>query len=184
MKSRKTADPLDPSPHHAEIFFLQEQEFDLFGDPVTRSDGRRGRPKHVATQENRNKVIALLALGWSNERIAGALHVSQPTLRRYYFSELKARDIQRDRLDAHRVMLALDQANKGNVGAMRLLDQLIVKNDLALTTGRLNEAQRKPSSRDEALGKKAQAKLSAKEAATSNDPDGWGDDLNPTSGMH
>ncbi|UWQ77365.1 resolvase [Leisingera sp. M658] len=165
---------------------MAEQEFDLFGDPVRQSNGRRGRPKHVPSQENRNKVIVLLAMGWSNERIAGALHVSQPTLRTYYFSELKARDIQRDRLDAHRLMLAMEEANKGNVGAMRLLDQLISKSDLALTTGRLGDAQRKAAAKPETPGKKAQEKLNAHKVLGGDDTasDGWGEDIKPGSGMH
>ena len=55
-------------------------DLDLFGDPV-RVPGRRGRPQHVASQRNRDKVVMLLALGWSNDRIANALVVSLPTLR-------------------------------------------------------------------------------------------------------
>ncbi|WP_040104520.1 helix-turn-helix domain-containing protein [Phaeobacter gallaeciensis] len=166
---------------------MDDQEFDLFGDPVRLPNGRRGRPAHVATQENRNKVIVLLSLGWSNERIAAALHISQPTLRTYYFSELKARAIQRDRLDAHRFMIAMEQANKGNVGAMRLLDQLIAKSDLALTTGRLGEAQRKSAAKKpDTPGKKAQEKLDAHNAVADQgvSSDLWGDDIKPGSGMH
>lgn len=165
---------------------MSEQEFDLFGDPVRQSNGRRGRPAHVATQENRNKVIMLLAFGWSNERIAAALHISQPTLRRYYFSELKARDIQRDRLDLKRYMQVFAAAEQGNVGAMRLLDQLIAKSDLALTTGRLGEAQRKAAAKPETPGKKAQEKLDAHSVVGGGgDADsGWGDDIKPGSGMH
>lgn len=104
-------------------------DFDLFGDPVRLASGRRGRPAHVATQENRNKVMMLVAMGWSNDRIGAALHVSQPTLRRYYFSELKARQVQRDRMDAQRLMTVWKSASGGNVGAMRLFNQMLEKND-------------------------------------------------------
>ncbi len=164
---------------------MREHEIDLFGDPVRQSNGRRGRPAHVATQENRNKVMMLLAMGWGNERIAAALHCSQPTLRKHYFSELKARSIQRDRLDAHRFMVAMDAANSGNVGAMRLLDQLIQKNDLLLTTGQITASQKRAAAKSEDAGKKAQERLAAhKIIEGSEDPDGWEDDLTPGAGMH
>ncbi|GAB5432191.1 MAG: hypothetical protein EpisKO_15610 [Epibacterium sp.] len=165
---------------------MEEQEFDLFGDPVRQSNGRRGRPKHVATQENRNKVMVLLAMGWGNDRIAAALHCSPPTLRKHYFSELKARDIQRDRFDAHRLMVTLEQANKGNVGAMRLLNQMVEKNDLMLTTGKIAEAQSKRTRKPEPEGKKAQERLDAQRLVSGegSGTDDWDDDLTPGAGMH
>ncbi|MEH6522581.1 hypothetical protein [Sulfitobacter sp.] len=116
---------------------MSDGDFDLFGDPVRLPGGRRGRPAHIATQENRNKTIMLVAMGWSNERIAAALHVSQPTLRRYYFSELNARLVQRDRLDAQRLMVVWKAADAGNVGAMRLFNQMVEKNDLMITEAQL-----------------------------------------------
>ncbi|MEX0304312.1 MAG: resolvase [Leisingera sp.] len=165
---------------------MAEQEFDLFGDPVRQSNGRRGRPAHVATQENRNKVIMLLAFGWGNERIAAALYISPPTLRRYYFSELKARDIQRDRLDLKRYMQVFTAAEQGNVGAMRLLDQLIAKSDLMLTTGKIADAQKRASRKPETEGKKAQERLAAQQVVSGEggEADEWDDDLTPGAGMH
>jgi hypothetical protein len=76
------------------------QRLDLFGDPVREYRPRGGRPAHIATQGNHNKVSMLLAFGWNNERIARALHITPPTLRARYFSELRYRDEMRDRLDA------------------------------------------------------------------------------------
>jgi hypothetical protein len=46
-----------------------KHNLDLFGDPVPPNHGRRSRPAHIATRENRNKVLMLLALGWTNGRI-------------------------------------------------------------------------------------------------------------------
>ncbi len=77
-----------------------DQNFDLFGDPIPENHGKRGRPPHMVTQENRNKVMMLLALGRSNERIAAALGITAPTLRKNYFRELKGRLDARERLDA------------------------------------------------------------------------------------
>lgn len=166
-----------PVPPHSEIFFLADEEIDLFGDPVRLPSGRRGRPAHVATQKNRNKVIMLLALGWANERIAGALHITQPTLRKHYFSELKARVVQRDRLDAWRFEKVIEAAQGGNVGAMRLLTQMIEKNDLVFADAKIRAAQN--SSRSATyVGKKEQAQLAAHETVLGGD-EGWGDDLKP-----
>lgn len=108
------------------------QNFDLFGDPVPDTWGKRGRPEHVATQKNRNKVSMLLAFGWSNERIANALHITPPTLRKVYFHELKFRDRMRDRLDGSRAMHLWSEVEKGNVAAMREFGKLMERNDLML----------------------------------------------------
>jgi len=105
------------------------EETDLFGDPIRRSDGRRGRPAHRWSLRNSNKVKMLLALGWSNERIAAAIYVSLPTLRKYYFSELKARDTQRDRLVARQLERTWEQAEAGNISAERMFSHLMTKND-------------------------------------------------------
>src|SRR5207248_11126202 len=98
-------------------FFSVAQTFDLFGDPVPENWGKRGRPQHVATQENRNKVSMLLAFGWNNERIARSLHITPPSLRKHYFSELRYRNETRDRLDAALAMTLWRQVEGGNVSA-------------------------------------------------------------------
>ncbi|CAN5479591.1 hypothetical protein BH10PSE7_BH10PSE7_15360 [soil metagenome] len=109
-----------------------ERPRDLFGDPVPANWGRRGRPEHIPTQENRNKLSMLVALGWSNERIAASLFVTQPTLRKHYFSELKFRDVARDRLNSGLAMKLWDQVQAGNVGAMREFQKFVDRNDLML----------------------------------------------------
>ena len=101
----------------------------LFGWPEMPWKGKRGRPPHVPDGETRNKIKLLLALGWSNGRIAGAMGISEPTLRRYYFSELKLRAIARDALDAKRAEKLWQQVEKGNVGAMKAFDKLLEAND-------------------------------------------------------
>lgn len=103
--------------------------FDLFGNPVEAGTGKPGRPRKDATPEDRNKVKLLLAVGWSNERIASVLHMSLPTFRRNFFQELKFRDVARDMLDARRIELAMTAARSGNVGAMRQLDRLLDRFD-------------------------------------------------------
>jgi len=156
---------------------VADDDFDLFGDPVRRSDGRRGRPAHRFSQEIDNKIKMLLALGWSNERIARGCRMSVPTLRKYYFSALTVRDAQRDRLDAWRFGQAFAAAGAGNVGAMRLLDQMIQRNDTMQAAARLRDAE-KP----EAVGVKEQARRDADAAI--DDGGTWGDDLKPGGGVH
>lgn len=106
-----------------------EEVFDLFGNPVEAGSGKPGRPRKVATPEDRNKVKMLLAVGWSNERIAAVLRMSLPTFRRNFFQELKIRPVARDMLDARRLELALAAAQSGNVGAMRQVDRLLDRFD-------------------------------------------------------
>jgi hypothetical protein len=156
------------------FFFLEHDDLDLFGDPIRLPCGRRGRPKHVATQQKRNKVMVLLALGWSNERIANAIHASLPTLRRYYFSELKFRGIQRDRFDAWQFEKIIEQVESGNVGAMRLLSQLTEKNDMMAAAARMrNDPVDKPESK---LGAKEIARRAADDAVNADE---WNDLLHP-----
>lgn len=127
------------------------EEFDLFGLPVLAKVERRGRPKHVPSSENRNRVNMLLALGWSNERISGALGITPPTLRRYYFSELKYREVARDRLDMRRAELLWKQVEQGNVGAMREFSRFVDKNDMMKAESDMGA----PDAPAEKVGKKA-----------------------------
>jgi len=128
------------------------ENFDLFGDPIPDNWGRRGRPAHIITRENRNKCLLLAALGWNNERIARALHITAPTLKRNYFRELRFRDEQRDRLDASLAMRLWKEVEAGNVAAMKEFRRLLERNDLMLYGQTAPPAETK-----EKLGKKERA---------------------------
>jgi hypothetical protein len=146
--------------------------FDLFGDPVPANRGKRGRPEHIPAQVNRNKVSMLLAFGWSNERIARALGVTLPTLRKHYFFELRFRDDARDRLDAKVAMTLWDQFQAGNTGAGREFNRLVERNDMAF--GRRAVGVATPSveaQKPEKLGKKDRAK---RDAQTAHEGTEWG----------
>lgn len=147
---------------------------DLFGYPDRPGRGQKGRPRFVVTQRDRNRVRLLLAMGWSNPRIAAALEVSLPTLHKYFRRELAERDVMRDRLDARRLELAMEQANGGNISALRELGKLIDRQDLMIRTAESRGDVEKPERRAAPIGKKEQ-RLAAAEAAASGDPDGWGD---------
>lgn len=141
------------------------QEIDLFGNPVV--DARRGvgRPSHEVTAKTRNRVKMLVALGWANPRIANALAISLPTLRKNYFQELKARDAARDQLDARRLELAWELAEGGNVGAFKEFGRLLERND-RMEIERELATEPKPSSPPpaERLGKKVLAERRAIDA--------------------
>lgn len=141
----------------------------LWGDPVYRVRRKRGRPPFEWTQENSWKVSMLLAAGWTNDRIAGTVldprtghPISIPTLNRYFRLELSMRGQARDQLTARQLMTAAKAAFEGNVGAMRLLAQLVEKNDMALLDARHRKAaDDKKDARPEKLGKKVERVIEA-----------------------
>ena len=131
----------------------------MFGNPVRNRKGLRGRPAFEVTDRNLNKVKLLLAAGWSIDRIANAIQCSVATLRRHFRFVLTEREKMRDRLEAERMMLAMEQAAKGNVGAMRQFGQLLDRNDRM-------EADRALAAKPKAepVGKKVQARVDARHA--------------------
>lgn len=135
---------------------MSDEIFDLFGQPVRSGVGRRGRPPFVPTERDRNKIKLLLALGWSIERMANGIGVSSATVKRHFRSELKARMAMRDRLDARRFEIAMEQANAGNVAALKLLNTMIDRNDQMEIERQLGTSPvAEPESRKaERLGKK------------------------------
>lgn len=129
--------------------------FDLFGHPVREGFGQRGRPPYEPTEKDRNKIKLLLALGWANQRVANALGISPATLKRYFRAELKVRDAMRDRLDARRFEIAMEQANAGNVTALRELGAMIERNDRMEIERAMGSKPRDDEKVAERQGKKA-----------------------------
>lgn len=150
---------------------MDDLSFDLLGDPIPENWGKRGRPPHIPTQENRSKVRLLLGLGWTKQRIARALRITQDTLRKHYFVELRQRDEARDALKAAHLMMLYRAADAGNVGAMKELGRIIEMDDLARMPQRPRRGEPKP----ERLGKKAEAERAAQSA---HEDSGWGPLLN------
>ena len=74
---------LPPGPQ-SRIFYTMNEFLDLFGDIVPPHRGRRGRPAHVPTRENRTKVACLLIAGCPVPAIARAMKITPPTLRKHY----------------------------------------------------------------------------------------------------
>ncbi|RUM97906.1 hypothetical protein EET67_09830 [Pseudaminobacter arsenicus] len=141
-----------------------EPNFDLFGQPVREGYGKRGRPPYEPTEKDRNKIKLLLALGWANQRVANALDISPATLKRYFRAELKERDAMRDRLDARRFEIAMEQANAGNVTALRELGAMIDRNDRMEVERTMGSRPRDDEGSSDRLGKKAIDEQRAKDA--------------------
>ncbi|AFA44843.1 hypothetical protein [Rhodobacter capsulatus] len=139
--------------------------FDLFGNPVRPGKGERGRPSFEVTERNRNKVKLLLAMGWANERVAGAIGCSLATLKRYFRAELAERQVMRDRLDAERMMVMAEAAMSGVIGASRVLQDMIDRNDRMQAERAVAEKTpvAKPQAADR-LGKKAMVRAQAHDA--------------------
>jgi hypothetical protein len=133
---------------------------DLFGDPIPEHWGRRGRPPHVPSVDNRNKVKMLLALGWTDERIANSLSISQPTLRKHYFLELKFRDEARDRLEARYAMLVWQGVEALSGAAFKEFRRIVDHGD-AVNADKKVRHRATDGPRPQKLGKKEERQLAA-----------------------
>ncbi len=128
---------------------------DLLGDPIPEGFGRRGRPPHIATDENRSKVRMLVAFDWEDARISKALRISAPTLRKHYFRELRERDEALPALEAAMIFTTFSEALKGNPTMMKEARKLLDRREL----------ERLGITADRHGGKKKADKLGKKEQA-------------------
>ena len=94
---------------------------DLFGYPVLIREAKRGRPEHQRTEEIAKRISMLFALGRSVEAVAAAVGVTQPTLRKHYFSEVAQRQALLDRLEADQLAKLFDQSANGSTAATKAL---------------------------------------------------------------
>jgi DNA-binding transcriptional ArsR family regulator len=145
----------------------------LFGWPMPEPRAKAGRPEHVATDENRNKVMWLLVQGRTNKEIAAGIGVSQPTLRLHYFQLLQQRAVARLQLDATRGAQLVAKVLNGDVGAMKEMDRQLKRLDESLVAQNFGDVA---PARVRRLGKKEQAELEAANAGEGSD---WGNDLLP-----
>ncbi|MGE3396015.1 MAG: hypothetical protein AB7H79_03835 [Sphingomonas sp.] len=125
---------------------------DLLGDPIPEGFGRRGRPPHIATLENRRKVMVLAAFDRNEEQIAAALSITPPTLKKHYFRELRARLEARQRVEGKLLVKLLDEADKGNVSAIDKLWKRLDRHDMQLLGGQVKKSKpRKLGKKEERL---------------------------------
>lgn len=137
--------------------------FDLFGNPVYAHHGQRGRPPYQPTNEDRNKIKLLLALGKSIAGMANALGVSPATVKRHFRAELKSRHAMRDQMDAAYAAKLWEGVMAGNAAAMRLWMVYLDRNDRMEAEASM-AAQPADKQAADRVGKKVIAALAARDA--------------------
>lgn len=136
-------------------------EFDLLGDPIPEGWGKRGRPPHMPTEEKRRLVRQLLAFGWPIEKIAAAMTITPPTLRKNYFRELRYREEARAAVEGKLLSALMNEVEKGNVSAIDKYFRLIEKHDLKELAARVAHRPGQDA-KPQKLGKKEQQSEAAK----------------------
>ena len=136
-------------------------EVDLFGDPVMPRHEGRGRPEHVRTLENSNKVLLAFARGLTVKEAATAIGVSVPTLRKHYSSEVAQRDAAAIRFEMVQLHRLNEGAKSGSVSAEKELGRRLEKARIDLLADQVSRNVRPP--RPEKLGKKAALQQEADE---------------------
>lgn len=134
---------------------------DLFGDPVQPRREGRGRPEHVWSRENSNKVLLAFAAHRSVKDAADAIGVSVPTLRKHYSSEVAQRGKAAVRFEMVQLNRLNAKAKDGSVSAEKELARRLEKAKLADLADRVSKHARPP--RQEKLGKKEQAQQAAED---------------------
>ncbi|MGN6451257.1 MAG: hypothetical protein ACTHLK_22220 [Brucella intermedia] len=111
-----------------------------------------GRPEFAPTDEHREKVRVLKACGMTNDAIAEAIGISEPTLRKHFSLEL---DIATAKVRADVLWARYQSAMGGNVSAQNRLIEQVSANE-ANRKRNPDKPEKKPK-----LGKKEEQKLAA-----------------------
>ena len=93
----------------------------LFGDLVAERREGRGRPEHLWSLENSNKVLLAFARGLSVKQAAMVIGISGPTLRKVYFDEVAIRQQAQIRLEMTQLERLNAAAKAGNITAEKEL---------------------------------------------------------------
>jgi len=111
-----------------------------------------GRPEYAPTDDEREKVRVLKAGGMSNEAIAEAVGISEPTLRKHFSSEL---DRGTAKVRADLLMARYRSAMGGNVAAQNKMIEQVAASQA--------QEKRSPEKREkrEKLGKKEERQVAA-----------------------
>lgn len=148
---------------------MADWDIDLLGDPIPEGFGKRGRPPHLVTAENRRKVMVLAAFDRSEEQIASALGITPPTLRKHYFRELRSRTEARQRVEGKLLSALLAEVDKGNVSAIDKLYKRLDRHDQMRLAPPVKKAK------EPKLGKKEQRLA---DASTAGRHGTWGELVN------
>ncbi|XUU60652.1 hypothetical protein ACRAQ6_14000 [Erythrobacter sp. HA6-11] len=145
---------------------------DLFGNPITLPKAGRGRPEHVWTLENSNRVLLAFVRGLSHAETAKLIGVDAKTLRKHYSRECALKATARMRMEQRQLERLNAQAEQGNVTAERELSrriEVLRMRDASEKFGKREAAKPKT----EKLGKKEQRKRDALLAGAGDEE--WGD---------
>lgn len=141
-------------------------DFDLFGNPISSKDEKRGRPEHEPTEENIIFVMVLLAAGSTNREVAKTLGLSVPTFRKHYLHLIKQRELLHDRLRTKLQVAQIKQGLGGNAAALNAaLAQLekvrVVKAERKVAERGSAHQQQKAAAKPPKLGKKEERRAAA-----------------------
>jgi hypothetical protein len=153
----------------------------LFGPQPAERVAKQGRPEHVWNRRNSLRICSLFACGHTVADVAAVIGISQPTLRKVYFQELKDRRIMALKVRSEQMVRLTEAAIGGSVPAEKALAGMIQAEQLKVLGDRVDRAQGEAKPKRELrspgpLGKKAEANLAAQSAGMGT---GWGDDLLP-----
>jgi hypothetical protein len=151
------------------------ENLDLLGWPIPEPRDA-GRPEHVPTDENRNKIMMMLVFKKTNAEIAKAVGLSQPTLRKHYLQQLDQRKVARLQLDATRWAATYAKVLAGDMQAIKELGKMLEAHDRAELAANFGADTHQRRERKPKLGKKEVAKVEAETAGLDTE---WGDDLLP-----
>lgn len=155
------------------------ENLSLFGWPLPEPREKAGRPEHEPSDENRCKVMMLVAFGKTNAEIAKAVGLSQPTLRKHYLQQLEQRRSAMLQLKASRWAALYKKAVvDGDTSALKELGREIERQDVAELSAAFG-AKGRGEPKSEKRGKKEQAQIDAEKAHEDSE---WGEDLLPGSG--
>jgi predicted transcriptional regulator len=97
----------------------------LFGlQPAERVRGR-GRPAHAWDRQISVRICNLFACKHTVEMVAKVIGISQPTLRKVYFSEVAARDVMDLKVKSEQLARLTNAAIGGSVSAEKALAGMI-----------------------------------------------------------
>lgn len=153
----------------------------LFGPQPAQRVAKQGRPEHVWNRRNSLRICSLFACGHTVADVAAVIGISQPTLRKVYFQELKDRRIMALKVRSEQMVRLTEAAIGGSVPAEKALAGMIQAEQLKVMGERIGRAQSddKPARELRSpgpLGKKDAANLAAQSAGFGTD---WGNDLLP-----
>jgi predicted transcriptional regulator len=131
----------------------------LFGpQPAERVRGR-GRPAHVWDRQKSVRVCNLFACGHTVEMVAKVMGISQPTLRKVYFSEVGAREVMALKVKSEQLARLTDAAIGGNVAAEKALAGMIQAEQIKMVDAHVKS--RRGDATPAKLGKKEERQAAA-----------------------